>query len=102
MKKIAFSITIIGIFILLVLLNHSKPIINPSNLTDLQPNQKVSVTGEVLEEKYTKSSKILLINNKEIVCDLSCPKYLNKNISVLGLIDLYNSKKQIIALRIKN
>jgi len=103
MKKLSFIITLLGILILLVIMQFSSSIqVNsPSELENLIDNQKLVVSGKVIEEKIYEKSKTLILDNKiEVVCN-NCPSYFNKNIIVSGISDNYNNKNKIIALKIK-
>ena len=74
---------------------------SPSELENLIDNQKLVVSGKVIEEKIYEKSKTLILDNKiEVVCN-NCPSYFNKNIIVSGISDNYNNKNKIIALKIK-
>lgn len=104
MRRLSFIITIIGIFILLILMNFSSPksITSPEELNTLVDNSPVQVQGQVISERilYGKTKLIKIDNNIEIICN-SCPVYLNKSISVIGTSEKYENKTQIIALKIK-
>lgn len=100
MKKLALFITLIGIFILLIILNCSSPLsINTSqNISLLRVNQKISIFGEVTSQT---SNKLIIDKNLEVYCDCSSKNYLNKNISILGIIEEYYNTKIINALIIQ-
>jgi len=103
MKKLSFLITLIGILILLIMMQFSSPIqVNSqTELENLIDNQKVQTSGKVIDEKIYENSKTLVLDNKiEVICN-SCPSYFNKNIIVSGILDNYNNKNKIIALKIK-
>jgi hypothetical protein len=103
MKLLALALTLTGIFILLVLLNFSPLIVvsAPSDLSKLADNTKVSTTGKVLSERILyEQTKLLKLNNSlELICS-SCPNYQNQTLKVIGLIDKYENKTQISALRV--
>ena len=104
MRKYAFIIAILGIFVLLLFLNYQAPIpvSAPENLKNLTENQKVLTRGTVIEEKFQKSNKILVLdNNLEILCDIKSPYYVNKNITILGVYDNFQ-KPRIKAMEIKD
>lgn len=103
--NLSISITIIGLFILLlsIFLLPAKSITSPKELAALLPNQKILVQGKVIGEKYYKNYKILTLdNNLELKCDINCPQYLNKNISALTLLESYNNKNTLKTLRISS
>ena len=103
MKTLSLSITLIGIFVLALLLNLHSPIIvdNSLSLSKLEVNSKVQTTGRVISERrlYENTNLIILNSNIEIICD-SCPIYQNKTLSVIGIIEKYQNKTQIQALKI--
>jgi len=95
--------TLSGILILLIIMQFSSPIrvSSQTELESLVDNQKVQTSGKVIDEKIYENSKTLILDNKiEIICN-SCPSYFNKNIIVSGVLDNYNNKNKIIALKIK-
>lgn len=103
MRSIAFIITIIGIFILVISLNQ-KPITIDSqdDLTKLQQNQKVAIQGEVIEERTNKNSKLIVLDNElQLNCPIPCPSYLNKNITAVGIIETWTEIPRIKLLKIQ-
>ncbi len=104
MKTIAFSITLLSLFILLLLifLLPAKSINSPEQLSALLPNQKITTTGKVIGEKYYKNYKIFILDNSlELRCDINCPSYLNKTVSALAITQSYNNKNYLNVLKIK-
>jgi hypothetical protein len=103
MRKLAFIITIAGIFALFLILAFSKPLAvhNSSDLSKLTDNTKVSTTGKVISERilYGTTKLLKLDNSIELVCS-SCPSYANKTIQVIGTSEKYENKTQIQVLRI--
>jgi hypothetical protein len=102
MRRYAFILTILGLFTLFLLLFVLPPktIQNPEDFQFLEENQKVQVHGKVVKETLRTNEKILILDNEiELICDRSCPSYLNKEISAIGLLEKFN-KPQIIVLRI--
>ena len=99
MRRISFIITILGIFILLILLNTNPIKVNSlEDLENLQENQKVTTSSKVISERPYGNAKLLTLENKiELIC--SCPSYLNKNITALGILNVFN-KKRIAVLEI--
>ena len=100
MRRYAFIIAILGIFALLLILILSKPlpISSPSELSKFQDNQKLLIDGKVIKQT---ASTLYLNNNFSLICDSSCPQYLNKNISAIAIKDSFNDKTQLKILRIK-
>jgi hypothetical protein len=103
MRRISFIITILGIFTLLLILVLQSPIniTAQEQLKSLEQNQKIILKGQVTAQKLTKTTKTLTINNISIICDKPCPQnYLNKNLTILGTLNKYKDKTQIMALKI--
>jgi hypothetical protein len=103
MRRYSFIITILGLFSLLLILIISQPIpiFSPQELSQLQENQKVLIQGIVIKELFSQNNKILTLNNEiQLICDKSCPNYLNKNITAIGTLSNFNKKNQIRILRI--
>jgi len=103
LKKVTLTITLLGIFTLLILLNFSAPIVvdNSSSLSSLEDNTKVQIQGKVISERtlYERTKLIKLDNNIEIICN-SCPDYLNQTIEVVGITETYENRTQVKALKI--
>lgn len=103
MKILALSLTLLGTFILIIMLNLSHPLIvnNSSELSKLTDNTKVQTTGRVISENalYKQTKLLKLDTGIEILCQ-ACPNYQNKTIQVLGTTENYQNKTQINTLRI--
>ena len=96
MRKIAFIISIIGLFILsLFFQNDPIEIFSLKELEKLEFNQKVLVKGKVTKE-YNAG---FYINDLRFTCS-DCASYLNKNITVIGVIENYSDKKIVRVLRV--
>ena len=93
MRRVSFILTILGIFTLLILLDSSPIKINSiSDLDSLEENQKVITSGLVISERPYGNAKLLILDNKiELIC--SCPSYLNKNITAIGILNEFNKKR---------
>jgi hypothetical protein len=104
MRRLAFAIAILGIFILLFFLQSKPlPISSLDNLSQYQPNQKFLINGQVLKESYTKTNRILTLNNDlKLQCPRPCPSFLNKNISASVLLEKYNNKEYLKILKIRS
>ncbi len=103
MRKIAFIITMICLFILAFLLLNQKTIeiTSKEDIFNLKDNEKIVVEGKVSEERPSGNSRIIKLDNGiDFYCE-NCPSYLNKKIKVYGIIEDYNSKKQINILKIE-
>ena len=103
MRRITFVITLLGLLILLFLLNSNpKSTSSEEELDNFQQNQKFIIQGLVIKETYKKTAKILHLNdNLSLQCDLSCPSYLNQNISAQVILEKYENKNYLKILRIK-
>ncbi len=103
MRRISLILTIVGIFILIILLNQEPiQITSINNLTSLQQNQKIILQGEVIEERISKNSKLIILDNElQLYCPLPCPSYLNKNITAIGILETWTETKRIKLLKIQ-
>jgi len=99
MRRISFVLAILGILILLVILVSQKPISISSyeELANLTANSKIITSGFVIQQT---SYSIKLDNNLSLYCN-NCPSCKNKNVSIIGIIEDYNNKKEINVLKIK-
>lgn len=99
MRNVAFAVFILCLSALLIILALQQPkaISSQSEIQNLQDNQKVLVTGAVVQQN---SYYITLDSNLSLYC-YKCPSFKNQSISVLGIIDSYDNKKEIKVLRIK-
>lgn len=98
LKKISFIIAIIGIAILIILLNLSPKQVQ--SLENEKINEKIKIQGTVTAERDLNNFKILTLGNIEAVCNCK-GTYKNKQVEIIGLVQLYNNKKQIQVLEIK-
>lgn len=105
MRKLSFIISLLGILILLLIPILIRPalLLAPSDLNKTIDNQKVLVSGKVLDEKIYASYKILKLNNGiSLNCNCKSSPLKNKNISALGIINEFPiGNKQIEVLKIK-
>jgi hypothetical protein len=103
MKILALSLALLGIFVLIILLNFSSPIIvgNPSELSKLEDNTKVQTQGRVISERtlYEQTKLLKLDNNIEILCQ-ACPPYINRTLKAIGTVETYINRTQVNALKI--
>lgn len=103
LKTFSLILSLLGLSLLLLIYLSSSPIqiSSLSQLEKQQENQKVIVSGYAIEEKYQKNQKIITLdNNIEVLCNLPCPDYLYKNLSIEGTYDTF-IKPRIIANKIK-
>ena len=102
MRRWAFIIAILGMFVLLVLMNFSgKEIGSYSELEELEINQKVYLSGKVVSERAA-GEKIILTLDKNITLICDCDwSFKDKEISVVGIVGEYENRKQVQVLRIR-
>ena len=103
MKKIAFVVFIVGICVLAVFLNlPPRTVVSEKDLNELEINEKIYVSGRVVEEKIISGNKKILYLEKgiEIVCE--CDGGFNdREVVVVGIVSEFDGKKQVEALEIK-
>jgi hypothetical protein len=99
MRKMAFVIFVIGIFLMFILTNLSpKEIKNAEDLEFLELNTRIVVSGEVVSERiiYDGTRLLELDNNVMVLCE--CDRgFKGKDIRVIGKVSDYDGKKQVIA-----
>ena len=101
MRRYAFVVTILGIFVLLFFLNKEPAQINSiEELDSLETNQRVFVAGKIAEQKFQYESRIFILENGiEVICDCANLR-AQDSISVVGFVERYNDKTQVRALKI--
>ncbi|MBX4211946.1 hypothetical protein KW787_00620 [Candidatus Pacearchaeota archaeon] len=103
MRRLAFITAIAGLFILLLVFTLSPPkqASTTGDITNLENNERVVVSGVVVEERSFGTMKIIkLDNNIEIITDKGI--YLvNKTILALGKITDFTGQRRVSALKIK-
>jgi hypothetical protein len=101
MRRWAFILAILGIFLLFLVLFFSgeEKITDSDKLMSLEENTKVIVRGEIIEERIFGQNYILIMDNGiELICN--CRGYSGKNISATGIVSEFNGKKRIEVLRL--
>lgn len=96
MKKLSISITLIGLFLLILLLNFQNPIKihSQQELSKLTPNQKVQVEGKVISQLANNQNTILTLeNNLTLIYSGPYFNFLNKKIEAIGIYDNFNYGK---------
>ncbi|MBU0466409.1 MAG: DUF4131 domain-containing protein [Nanoarchaeota archaeon] len=105
MRRWAFIIAIVGMFVLLLLLSQ-KPVELESydGLEELEINERVYVTGKVVEEKVIYGErKVLVLDVDDGEIDLvfeGFGSFKGEEIEVVGKVGEYEGKKQIEVERI--
>ena len=105
MRKLAFIASLLGIFILLIvsLVLPATPLNSISDLNKTINDQKVLVSGRVIEEKFYTSYSVLNLNNSlSLRCNCKSLSFKNKNISALGIVNEFPiGNKYVKVLKIK-
>jgi DNA/RNA endonuclease YhcR with UshA esterase domain len=100
MRKYAFILAIVGISVLLgMLILSPMEISNVEELKNLEINSKVSIIGNVEDERNFGDFKILKVRGVELVCDC-VNSYLGKELEIVGLVAVFEGEKQIRVLRL--
>ncbi len=102
MRKVSLiiTITLIIALALLLILQNPKTVKTKKDLSLIENNQKIKISGTVVSEKTLKEFKIITLNNGiELQCDKMCPSYKNKKVEVIGYLDEFYNR--IIILKIK-
>lgn len=103
MRKWAFIVFILGMFVLILLMVFLpvRKIETFEELNKFEVNQKISLTGRVVEERVISlNRKILTLENEiQLVCDCS-ESFDGKEVNVFGLVSEYDGKRQVEVLRI--
>ncbi|MDO8460084.1 MAG: hypothetical protein Q7S74_03175 [Nanoarchaeota archaeon] len=102
MRRIVLILTLLGLFVLVLLLNKQPvDIQNVDELNGLESNQRVHIVGQVISErKLSASNEILVLDNGLNLFCACTISFKGKNIDSLSVIDDYNGKKEIRVLRI--
>lgn len=102
MRRWAFAIAILGMFVMALLLN-KKPleVNNLKDIENLEVNTRVAVSGKVLSERalYGETKMLSLGNKIPLICECA-EKYVNETVSVNGIVEEYEGKKQVRVLKI--
>ena len=104
MRVIVLSLTLIGIFTLILIYLFSTPleIKNQRQLNKLLDNQKIKISGKVISEKNYQNYKLIILDKKlSLECKNPCKSYLNKSIETVAVIDKYNNRTYIKIKSIK-
>jgi len=106
MKYLAFTISITGIILLLLIINTSEPQTTEiPNLHKLKLYTKVKITGQVISRNtYENNFTILELKDKtgkiNIICN--CPEIQKQsNITVIGKLQKYENQLQVNADKIE-
>jgi aspartyl/asparaginyl-tRNA synthetase len=104
--KISFTISILGIFLLLVIMNElSQKQTNIQNITKEMINRKVNIRGEIINIKNYNNFQVISIRDSTGKIDITLDKNLNltknQDITIEGIVKEYNKTLQIQADIIK-
>jgi len=101
MRRFAFVIAILGMFVLVLLLNKSEiEVNNYEELEGLEINERVIVNGFVVSERYIFEEVLLTLdNNLELICEC-VGNFEGREINAVGVVEDYKGKKQIRVLEI--
>ena len=99
--KISFTISVLGIFLLLLIANIIEP--KQTNISDIKLddiNRKVKVRGQIDSIKNYETIKIITISDKTGKIDLiinskNTSLIKNQNVTVIGRLTQYKGKLQI-------
>jgi len=103
MRRLSLIVALLGIFFLIIISNFAPPksISSPKELSSLNSNQKVLVSGKVIKETYSKNNLILHLNNNvTLLCPIPCPSLLNKNISAIAKYESFNNNYYLKILKL--
>jgi len=107
-KNLILLASLVGILLLFLLPNFIKPkkisACDINNINKTKEKDYVQVQGSIIKEiNLTESFKLLTIKNEGCLVEVTCnckSSLLNKNVSVIGKVQLYENKTQINADRI--
>ncbi len=102
MRRIALAVSLIGLFILMLIFESSSEYVSDvKDLERFEIGQKVYLQGIVEGERKFGETKLISINEIDIICECD-ESYLGKSLLIEGVIEDYLGKKQIKVLRIRN
>ena len=101
MRRWAFIIFVVGMFVLILLLNSGfREVESYDELESLEINTRVYVSGEVESERILYGAeRAFEIKGIEFVCT-SCESLIGEKADVEGIVSEYNSKKQVRVLKV--
>ena len=102
MRRFAFVIVILGMFVLVLLLSKGAIGIDSyEELEKLEINERVIVSGVVVSERVIFEDRLLeLDNGLELVCECEGGFKGNK-VEVVGVVEEYRGRKQIRVLELR-
>jgi DNA/RNA endonuclease YhcR with UshA esterase domain len=103
MRRFAFVIAIIGMFVLAMFMGRGNlEIESRENLEQLEINRKVSLSGKVVEERvlYVGTKMFILDNGIELVCEC-VDSFQGEDVVVEGVVSEFENKKQVNVLKIE-
>jgi hypothetical protein len=97
MRRWAFVVMIVGMFVLFLLLEKGPIAVESySDLEELEINERVSFEGRVIEERiiYEDTKLFELENGIELICEC-LDNFEGKEIKVIGIVEEYNGRRQV-------
>ena len=98
LKKLSFSVAVLGIGLLLFLLGAPAEEFSGS-FEEHEENKKIFLEGKVDSERDFREYKSFTIDGVEVICDCR-EELLGKRIRVEGIVEEYEGKRQIRVLEI--
>lgn len=102
MRRWAFVVFVIGIFVMFILANQLiEEVMDETDLSRLELNARVSLSGKVVGEKiiYDGTKLLELEDGIEVVCE-SDFSFVDRNVRVIGKVSEYDGKRQVIAEKV--
>ena len=101
MRRFAFIVAILGIFVLILLIwmIPAREISDLGDLEGLEDNQRVILSGIVENERNYYENLIFEINNVKVICG-KCENLQDKYVEVEGILDSYGDNLKVDVLRI--
>jgi len=103
LRIVAFIVLIMGVSVLLSFLVWPgyELVVTLDDLDELEINSKVVLIGNVKEVRDFDGFMVMNVNGIDVVCNCGDVDYLEKDVEIKGLVDLYEDEKQIEVLKIR-
>jgi len=100
MRRWAFVVTVLGMFVLSLFLSFGEKKVE--SLEGLELNQRVSVSGKVVDERVIfESTKLLVLDSDiELICEGCLGVFDGRKVSAVGVVSEFEGKKQVEVLKI--